>query len=102
MSDLGFALDDLYACGWWPSDGDRCLQHEDGRWYPDESVILAAFSESIIRPQFRQSSASASVEVVWSSPTRGRQVVRGRSQDEALILAFTSLYRETHAQIPSY
>ncbi len=101
MSDLRFALDDLYASGWWPSDGDRCLQYEDGRWYPDESVILAFFGKSIIHPQFHQSSASASVEVVWSTATRGRQAVRGRSREEALILVFTNLYRETHAQTPS-
>ncbi|MBL4697530.1 MAG: hypothetical protein JKX70_01720 [Phycisphaerales bacterium] len=102
MSDLGFALDGLYASGWWPNDGDRCLQSSDGRWYPSEALMLEFFAQSIIRPTIRQSSVSSAVEVVWSSPKRGRQSVHGRSREEALILAFTSLYQETHTQIPSY
>ena len=102
MPDLRFALDGLYACGWWPSDGDRCLQHADTRWYPDESMILEYFAESIIHPQIRQSLSSSAVEVFWDSPTRGRCSVHGRTREEAMILAFITLYQETHAQPMTY
>lgn len=98
MPDLGFALDGLYACGWWPHDSDRCLQFTDGRWYPDDSMILEFFAQSITHPKVRNSVSSSAVEVVWSSPTRGRQSVHGRSREEAMILAFTSLYQESQAQ----
>lgn len=102
MSDLGFALDGLYACGWWPSDGDRCLQNADGRWYPDETMILQFFAQSLIHPQICQSPASGAVEVLWSSFYGGRQSVHGRFRMEALILAYTDLYRQTHARVHSY
>ncbi len=97
MPDLDFALDGLYACGWWPKDGDQCLQHTDGRWYPGESMILDSFAELFAVPDIRKSPSSIAVEVVWRSPRRGRQSVLGRSREEALILAFTSLYLEIHA-----
>ena len=101
MSDLEFALDGLYACGWWPSDDDRCLQSGDGRWYPEESLILEAFASSVIKPQINESSSSEAVEVLWSSFKGGRQSVHGRSRSEAMILAFTDHYRQTHAQVTS-
>jgi hypothetical protein len=102
MLNLGFALDGLYASGWWPANGDRCLQSSDGRWYPGESMILESFASSIARPQIRQAQSSSAVEVIWNSPKRGRQSVHGRSRQEALILAFTNLYLEMHAQAPSH
>jgi len=99
MSDLGFALDGLYACGWWPSESDQCLQHSDGRWYPKESLIESTFAQSSIHLQIHQSPSSSVVEVVWISNSSGRQVVRGRSRDEAFLLAFTSLYIGNHMQM---
>ncbi len=96
MPDLGFALDGLYACGWWPGDGDRCLQYTDGRWYPDESMVLESFAELDTFADIRKPTSSIAVEVVWRSPRRGRQSVLGRSREEALILAFTNLYLEIH------
>ncbi len=94
MPDLGFALDGLYACGWWPTDDDRCRRYTDGRWYPDEPMILESFAELETFPDIRESTFSGAVEVVWRSSRRGRQSILGRSREEALILAFTSLYQE--------
>lgn len=97
MSDLGFAIDGLYAAGWFPASDDSCLQYEDGRWYPDESMILQCFAESIACPKIRTVVDSRAVEVTWYSPTSGRQSVHGRSRTEALIVAYTSLFREALA-----
>jgi len=95
MSDLGFAIDDLYASGWWPASSDRCIQFDDGRWYPDESLICQYFAQSIARPKIKPAVSSQTVEVHWYSPASGQQSVLGRSRTEAMILAFTSLYRES-------
>ncbi|MDF1808595.1 MAG: hypothetical protein P1U42_02770 [Phycisphaerales bacterium] len=97
MSDLGFAIDDLYASGWWPASGDRCIQYDDGRWYPDESLIGQYFAQSIAHPKIKPTGSSHTVEVHWYSPTSGQHSVLGRSRTEAMILAFTSLYRESQA-----
>lgn len=96
MQDLGFVLDGLYAAGWWPSEGDRCLQDTDGRWYPDEAMMLESFAQTTSNTHILASEHSASVEIVWSSSDQNRQSVHGRSRTEALILAFTRLYIESH------
>lgn len=56
MSELDFALDGLYAAGWWPSEGDHCLQAADNRWYPSQSMVLAYFRQSGI--DLRQAACS--------------------------------------------
>lgn|GEM_PF-2999246 len=95
--DLDFALDGLYACGWWPGGGDGCDRAEDGRWYPSEAMVLQSFAAESIGVRVRESLVSDAVEVVWDSRAGGHQVTHGRSRAEALILAFTSLQHDLHA-----
>lgn len=95
MPDLIFALDELYASGWWPADSDQCVQSQDGRWYPNESMIISTFAMLILSPRIVTSPRSGAVEVVWSSTRHGQHRIHGRSREEAMILAFTTLNRET-------
>ncbi len=95
---LGFAIDGLYACGWWPNNEDQCLQDTDGRWYPGESMIIESFAQSACHPKVRKMDQSHAVEVIWHSPKRGNQSVLGRSKHEALLLAFTSMYTESQIE----
>lgn len=97
MSELDFVIDGLYACGWWPGQGDGCVRHGDGRWYPSEAMVLQSFAAGAISVRVRGSLVSDAVEVVWDSRAGGHQVTRGRSRDEALILAFTSLQHDLQA-----
>lgn len=95
MQDLMFALDGLYASGWWPADGDHCLQSQDGRWYPNESMIMSSFAMLILSPRIVTSSRSGAVEIIWTSSRFGQHRIHGRSREEALIIAFTTLYQES-------
>ena len=95
VDELSFAIDGLYATGWWPADGDCCLLSTDGRWYPSESMIRGYFTQSLVPCKITDSSESASVEAQWKSLNRASQSVRGRTRQETLILAFTKLYVET-------
>ena len=99
MDELDFAIDGLYAIGWWPADGDCCLRAEDGRWYPSEAIIRGYFAQSLVQLNITDSSSSASVQARWKSLNRASQSVRGRSRQETLLLAFTKFYAETSAAL---
>ena len=99
MTDLGFAIDGLYASGWWPAESDRCALSQDGRWYPEELLILEQLNAAYIDLMLTESTISSAVEVEWVSPHRGRQSVHGRSKGEALILAYTHFYQESHPEL---
>ncbi|MAO21711.1 MAG: hypothetical protein CMJ25_13255 [Phycisphaerae bacterium] len=88
MHDLGFALDGLYAAGWWPSDSDDCRLSEDSRWYPSHNAILSEFTRRGIDLVITMPLSGHPVTVRWSTPQSGAQTVTARTQTEALLLAF--------------
>lgn len=94
MDELEFAIDGLYASGWWPSDEDCCLQARDGRWFPSESMIQAEFTKEFVNLTISNSAESASVVASWKSLSRAPRSVRGRSRQETLVLAYTLLTTE--------
>lgn len=89
MAELDFALDGLYAAGWWPEDGDDCRQSPDHRWYPSPETILNAFSRQSIDLVISMPLCGHPVTVRWHSVQGGLQTVTARTQTEALILAYT-------------
>ncbi|MFG0245811.1 MAG: hypothetical protein ACF8MF_07165 [Phycisphaerales bacterium JB052] len=88
MHDLGFALDGLYAAGWWPSDSDDCQLSDDSRWYPSHKAILDAFAQQGIDLMITMPLSGHPVTVRWATPESGVQTVTARTQTEALLLAF--------------
>lgn len=100
MSEECFALDGLYAAGWWPSQGDRCTLRDDGRWGPDETLILDAFSASGITLVIRRSLTHRVHQVCWRTPRGGQETVMAKSRQAALTLAFVRLYTATSQRVP--
>ena len=93
MSELDFALDGLYAAGWWPSESDPCLRSQDDRWYPSLDLIRANFAKSGIELHSRTAPAGHPFSVTWEIPGHGQETVTARTEESALLLAFTELYR---------
>ena len=98
VDGLDFAIDGLYAAGWWPDDSDQCIQAHDGRWYPSESTVQTYFAHAFVRLIIKDSVSLASVQASWKSFCRAPQSVRGRSRQEAVLLAFGMFYAEFDAQ----
>ncbi len=98
MDGLDFAIDGLYAAGWWPEDSDQCIQAHDGRWYPSESTVQAYFVHAFVQLTIKDSASLASVLASWKSFCRAPQSVRGRSRQEAMFLAFGMFYAEFHVE----
>lgn len=93
MTNLAFALDGLYAAGWWPSSGDDCQLSEDQRWYPSPSSVLEFFTRrgTDLEISLRLDVHQAAIR--WHTPESGPQSITAATQTEALILAFTDSYR---------
>ena len=91
MDDLGFVIDGLYASGWWPGPDEVCLQSSDGRWVPSEATILTAFAQLASPLTVHKDSETCATQASWSMLGRGTETVRGRSRQEALILAYSRL-----------
>lgn len=96
MSELDFALDGLYAAGWWPSEGDHCLQAADNRWYPSQSMVLAYFRQSGIDLRQAACSPGRPISLSWEMPGCGWETVTAKSHTVAHLLAFTHLYQSAH------
>ena len=92
MADLDFALDGLYAAGWWPQDGVDCRQNPDQRWYPSPETILNAFAQQNINLTISMPLCGHPVAVRWHTARSGTQSVMARNQAEALILAYTHAF----------
>lgn len=91
--DIAFAVDGLYSAGWWPSDGESCVQSADGRWYPDEAASTEAFARAGWRVQFMASRCGSAVRAVWRAPSGGRGVIVAGDPISARILVHTALVR---------
>jgi len=100
MADLDFALDGLYAAGWWPGDGDDCQQSPDQRWYPSPGAILNAFAQQSIDLVISMPLCGHPVTVRWHSTHGGLQTVTARGQTEALILAYTRSFMTSRSVQP--
>ncbi|MBL4590928.1 MAG: hypothetical protein JKY96_03100 [Phycisphaerales bacterium] len=93
MSSLGYALDGLYSAGWWPGEGDRCIQSADGRWMPEPSKIIELFAESGYQIRISSCEQSTRCRVEWSKWGGIHGSAVGRSRDEALLIGYTELIR---------
>ena len=93
MSELDFALDGLYAAGWWPSESDACLQSQDNRWYPTQGMIRANFAASGIDLDCRKARDGRPVSISWEMPGHGRETITAKSEESALLLAYAQYYR---------
>jgi hypothetical protein len=100
MYDLEFAIDGLYAAGWWPADNEDCLQADDARWYPSTHQVHEAFAQSGIDISITMPSCGHPVTVRWSSSGCGHCTVTAQTRCEAMLLAFTQLYTSTRISIP--
>jgi hypothetical protein len=103
MSELDFALDGLYAAGWWPSESDQCLQSTDQRWYPTPDTIRNAFTHQGIELVDRSNGRNRLITLSWEIPGHGSETVTAQTEPAACLLAYTHLYqaskREDHAGI---
>ena len=93
MTDLAFAIDGLYAAGWWPSDSDDCRLSNDSRWYPSLDSILDTFAGNGIDLIISMPLSGHPVTVGWHTAKSGPQTVTAQTQTEALLLAFSRTYR---------
>lgn len=92
VDDLGFVIDGLYASGWWPGPQECCAQSSDGRWIPTQATMLSAFEHYGSPITIRRLNDSDAAEATWKPPNGGSETVRGRCEQEALILAYTHLH----------
>jgi hypothetical protein len=93
MSEIAFALDGLYAAGWWPSESDPCLQSDDDqRWYPTPSSIRAQLSRCGIDTEVSTPPEGHPTSISWSCPRYGSERVTARTETAAWLLAYTHLY----------
>jgi len=97
MPGLSFAIDALYAAGWWPVQGHGCVQAPDGRWFPEQDEVMRCFAEAGITPTLRQHGTGRVHELTWDSPRTGRQRVLAGSPEEATIYGFACLCRHLPA-----
>lgn len=97
MTDMTFALDGLYAAGWWPSDGDDCRLSDDHRWYPSPETILDAFARNGTDLYISMPLIGHPVTVRWQTRQSGSQTVTAQTQTEALLLAFSRSFSVTPA-----
>ncbi len=93
MSGLGYALDGLYSAGWWPGDGDGCIQSEDGRWMPEHTLIIEQFSQAGFQIRVSGNTMNERCRVEWArwGGIRGSSV--GRNRTEALLIGYAELIR---------
>jgi hypothetical protein len=96
MSELDFALDGLYAAGWWPSKSDRCLQSQDQRWYPTPQAIHQAFTRAGIDLKTHTTGIGRTISISWAMQGHGSETVIARTEEAALLLAFTHLFQCEH------
>ena len=101
MSELDFALDGLYAAGWWPSQGDICLQTTDHRWYLSPDAIRVLFEKHNAELNERSDIAGKHLTLSWYIPGHGWESVTARSQSAAYLFAYTHLYQVTNREEPA-
>ena len=99
MPDMAFALDGLYAAGWWPRDGDDCIKSDDGRWFPSPDSILNSFAHRGIDLLISMPLSGHPVTVRWQTPSAGTQTVTARTQSTALLMAFSCAFRVETAEL---
>ena len=96
MSELDFALDGLYAAGWWPSESDRCHKSQDQRWYPTPETMRQAFARSGIDLDTQCTGKGRPISISWEMHGHGCEKVTARTEETALLLAFTHLFQCEH------
>ena len=99
MPNMAFALDALYAAGWWPRDGDDCLKGSDGRWHPSPDSILSSFAHQRVDLEISMPLCGHPVTVRWHTPSAGSQTVTARTQTTALLLAFSCAFKADSADL---
>ncbi|MCA9274696.1 MAG: hypothetical protein KDA29_01585 [Phycisphaerales bacterium] len=93
MSEIEFALDGLYAAGWWPLEGDPCLQAEcDRRWYPTIDSIQASLDAIGIHVRIERPAEGHPISILWSSVKYGCERITARSEDAAWLMVYSHLY----------
>lgn len=92
MPDMAFALDSLYAAGWWPGAGDDCRRAPDDRWYPSVESIRQTIAESGTKIEIVSSHDSHPITVRMRTPRRGVCTITARSLEIAMIMAFSQQY----------
>ncbi len=92
MTEMAFALDGLYAAGWWPSVGDDCRRSADDRWIPSASTIYNAFAAAQIELRIVTPVSGHPITIRWNTPGRGPCTITARDPDVALIMAYTQIF----------
>lgn len=101
MSELDFALDGLYAAGWWPSQSDHCLRSHDQRWCPSPDAIREAFAKQGADLIDRTDQGDKHHTLAWHVSGHAWETVTAQSESAAYILAFTHLYQAANREEPA-
>jgi len=101
MSELDFALDGLYAAGWWPTQSDTCLRSQDQRWYLSPDAVRDEFGRAGVDLIDRTSSHDRHITLTWRIPGHGWESVTAQTDSAAYILAYTHLYLVTKREDPA-
>lgn len=96
--DTEFAIDELYAAGWWPGDADTCERGPDGRWYPDDAATRHAFAAHGWTVRYHTGRAARSVRAEWVAPDGSHGAAIAHDARTARIMAYTALIR--HGKSP--
>ncbi|MCC5824342.1 MAG: hypothetical protein LAT64_13730 [Phycisphaerales bacterium] len=91
--DTEFAIDELYAAGWWPGDADTCQRGPDGRWFPDEAATRTAFAAHGWKVRYEPGRCSCAVRAVWRAPDGSHGAAIAADAVAARIMAYTALIR---------
>lgn len=98
MSEIEFALDGLYAAGWWPRESDPCVQAAcDQRWYPTIDFIRATLESMGIQIRIERPVEGHPVSIAWSSTRYGCERITARSEDAAWLMVYSHLYPAVQA-----
>ena len=99
--DTEFAIDELYAAGWWPGDSDTCERGPSGRWFPDEAATRHAFAARGWTVRYRQCRTASSVRAEWHAPDGTHGAAITHDATAARIMAYTALIRLEKTPQPS-
>lgn len=101
MSELDFALDGLYAAGWWPTQNDHCLQSPDQRWYPAPDAIRTEFTKQGADLIKRSEQSENHCTLAWHVSGHAWESVTTQTESAAYILAYTHLYQVAKREEPA-
>jgi len=97
--DIAFAIDELYSAGWWPAEGESCVQSADRRWYPDEAASIEAFARAGWLVRFGPSRCGHAVRAAWHAPSGLRGVTIAGDPISVRVMVHAALVRSQNIPI---